>query len=83
MLQKLADATGGVAYFPRSEERVVAAFTEIAENIRRGYSIGYVPTNTARDGEYRRVNVRVRVPGRNLKVSARDGYAAAGSDSDQ
>lgn len=83
VLQKLADANGGVAYFPRSEERVVAAFKEIAENIRRGYSIGYVPTNTARDGEYRRVNVRVRVPGRNLKVKVRDGYAAAGGDSDQ
>jgi VWFA-related protein len=82
VLSKLANANGGVAYFPRTEEKVVAAFNEIAGNIRRGYSIGYVPTNSARDGEYRRVNVRVRVPGRSLKVRVRDGYAAAGSESD-
>jgi VWFA-related protein len=82
VLRKLANANGGVAYFPKSEERVVMAFKEIAENIRRGYSIGYVPINGARDGEYRRVKVGVRVPGRNLTVRVRDGYAAAGGESD-
>ena len=39
-------ALGGVAYSPKSEAAVVDAFREIADNIRRGYSIGYVPTNT-------------------------------------
>ena len=77
LLRRLAESSGGVAYSPESEEEVVEAFTEIAENIRRGYSIGYVPTNTAHDGRFRRVKVSVRAPGfRNLKVSARDGYLA-------
>jgi VWFA-related protein len=77
LLRKLADVSGGVAYFPKSEADVVNAFKEIAGNIRRGYSIGYVPTNTNNDGRYRRVKVTVRVPGRrNLTVSARDGYLA-------
>jgi hypothetical protein len=66
-----------VAYFPRSDEDVVATFDEIAVSIRRGYTIGYVPTNTARDGRFRRVRVTVQVPGRgNLTVRSRDGYTA-------
>ena len=78
MLRKLADASGGVAYFPEADRDVVAAFAEIADNIRRGYSIGYAPTNTNHDGGFRRVQVRVRAPGRrNLSVRARDGYLAS------
>ena len=77
LLRKLADASGGVAYEPRTEAAVVAAFQQIATNIRRGYSIGYSPTNAAHDGKYRRVKVQVRAPGfKNLKVRARDGYLA-------
>lgn len=77
LLEKLAEVSGGVDYEPDTEAEVVEAFQEIAANIRRGYSIGYVPTNTTHDGKYRRVNVQVRAPGRkDLKVRARDGYLA-------
>jgi Ca-activated chloride channel family protein len=77
LLRKLARTSGGVAYTPKNERAVVDAFRQIAGNIRRGYSIGYVPTNTARDGRFRRVKVSVRAPGRkNLTVIARDGYLA-------
>jgi Ca-activated chloride channel family protein len=77
VLKKLANVSGGVIYSPTSEQAVIDAFREIAENIRRGYSIGYVPTNTTRDGRFRRVKVSVRAPGhKNLKVVARDGYLA-------
>jgi VWFA-related protein len=77
LLKKLAQRTGGVAYSPHSERGVVDAFREIAENIRRGYSLGYVPTNTTHDGRFRRVKVSVRQPGfKNLTVIARDGYLA-------
>lgn len=79
VLKKLSEQNGGLAYFPQTEQAVVAAFTEIAQNIRRGYRIGYVPTNPKADGEYRRVKVMVRMPGRKLSVRARDGYTA-GSD---
>jgi Ca-activated chloride channel homolog len=81
LLRKLADVTGGVAYFPSSDEKVVESFDELAGNIRRGYSIGYEPTNTSHDGGYRRVKVMVLVPGRNnLSVRARDGYRTAHHD---
>ena len=77
LLNKLAEVSGGVAYKPESEAEVVQAFMTIAENIRRGYSIGYVPTNSARDGRLRRLKVTVNAPGfKNLKVNARDGYLA-------
>ena len=77
LLRRLAESTGGVAYFPETEADIVAAFGTIARNIRRGYSIGYVPANPVADGRYRRVNVNVRAPGyKNLKVIARDGYFA-------
>ena len=79
-LKRLADTTGGLAYFPKTEQAVVDAFTEIAGNIRRGYSIGYVPTNTARDGGFRNVKVMVRRKGiNNLTVRSRHGYIAPDS----
>ncbi|HXH25742.1 MAG TPA: VWA domain-containing protein [Vicinamibacterales bacterium] len=75
LMTELADVTGGIAYAPRTEADVVRAFEEIAESMRRGYSIGYVPTNTAHDGRYRRIRVTAHAPGRGrLKVHARDGY---------
>jgi VWFA-related protein len=77
VLRELASRTGGVTYSPRSEADVVSAFTEIAANIRRGYSIGYTPTNSATDGSYRQVKVAVQIPGRKLNVRTRDGYIAA------
>jgi Ca-activated chloride channel family protein len=81
VLRKLADVTGGVAFFPEDDEKVVEAFDEIAANVRRGYSIGYTPSNTSHDGAYRRVKVMVSVPGRNnLTVRARDGYRTGDHD---
>jgi Ca-activated chloride channel family protein len=81
VLKRLAQIGGGLAYFPRNDQETVAAFTEIAENIRRGYSVGYVPTNPARDGRWRNVKVMVRAPGMKLSARARDGYTAPGPDS--
>jgi VWFA-related protein len=75
ILRQIADVTGGVAYFPSSDEKVVESFDELAGNIRRGYSIGYVPTNSTKDGKYRRVRVMVSAPDRgNLSARTRDGY---------
>ena len=55
----------------------MAAFGDIAGKIRQGYTLGYVPTNRAHDGSYRRLIVRVLAPGmRAPVVHARDGYLA-------
>ncbi len=77
-LKRLAKATGGDASFPDSQADVVKAFAEIAHEVRRGYTIGYVPVNTARDGGYRRLRVEVRAPGHDhLTIRVREGYRAA------
>jgi Ca-activated chloride channel family protein len=77
LLRKLARVTGGMAYFPDTDREVVESLDRIAANIRRGYLIGYVPSNGVHDGTYRRVKVLVRAPGkRDLRVQSRDGYRA-------
>lgn len=77
LLRKLARSTGGELYTPRTERDVVAAFGEIGSKIRQGYTIGYVPTNAAHDGTYRKLIVRALVPGmRAPVVHVRDGYVA-------
>lgn len=77
LLRKLARSTGGEVYTPRTERDVVAAFADIGSKIRQGYTIGYVPTNSAHDGSYRKLSVRVLAPGmREPVVHVRDGYRA-------
>jgi Ca-activated chloride channel family protein len=79
VLRRLAKLSGGVAYFPKNDKQLVDAFTEIAGNIRRGYSIGYVPSVAGQPhhhGEPHHVKVVVRVPGRHdLSVHVRNTYA--------
>jgi VWFA-related protein len=74
-LRRLAEAGGGVAYFPDSDDEVVESLDDIAGNVRRGYLIGYVPRNAAHDGKFRRVKVVVRAAGRGrLTARSREGY---------
>src|SRR5262245_19430480 len=80
LLRKIASLSGGLAYFPKNERDLVEDFTEIAGNIRRGYSIGYVPTDKHEHDRPHRVKVMVRVPGRgDLSVRVRNGYTESGS----
>jgi VWFA-related protein len=76
VLRRLAKLSGGVAYFPRTSRDLIADFEEIAGNIRRGYSIGYLPSSDHHHHDVRhRLKVTVRVPGRSdLSVRVRNGY---------
>ena len=80
LLRRLAQRTGALSYSPRSEREVVSTFMEVAENLRRGYSIGYSPANAAADGSYRRVEVTAHANGRRLNVRTRPGYIAGDAD---
>jgi hypothetical protein len=56
---------------------VPEALEHIARDIRASYTIGYVPSNQARDGTMRKLRVTARHPdGRTLKVWTRGGYIA-------
>jgi Ca-activated chloride channel family protein len=79
VLTLLAQATGGQAYFPDSLNQVTPVCEQVAREIRNQYTLGYYPTNAARDGTFRSVHVDVIPPrGRGkLSVRTRTGYYAA------
>jgi Ca-activated chloride channel family protein len=77
LLEELSDSTGGRFFRPSSARDLPAILEQIATEIRNTYTIGYAPTNTARDGGFRRVRVVVTAPpGRPLVVRSRTGYVA-------
>jgi len=77
-LTTLADATGGVAYFPENLEQVQTICAQVARDIRNQYTLGYYPTNTARDGSFRPVQVELNPPkGKGkMTIRTRTGYYA-------
>ena len=79
VLRKMAEKTGGRAYFPRHERDLNDAFTQIQRDLREQYLVAYSPQNKARDGSYRRIEIQVINPGlkqKDLKLNYRSGYFA-------
>jgi len=88
-LRTFAQYTGGRAFFPRFEGEMPGIFGTISSQMRNQYTLGYSPSNTARDGKFRKLKVElVDETGRPLKVvdqkgkevklsvTARNGYYA-------
>jgi VWFA-related protein len=76
-LRRLAQATGGDAFFPRQLQEVVAICERIARDIRHQYTLGYVSGNGAKPGVYRSIRVVARSAGNaKLIVRTRSGYIA-------
>ncbi len=73
-LKKLAEETGGRVFNIRSDKDLSGAFEQISSELRSQYSLGYTPTNAARDGSFRKV--QVKATRRGLRVQARKGYYA-------
>jgi VWFA-related protein len=71
-LHELSERTGARTYQADSIQNLGSAFANIAEELRRQYSLGYYPKNPAQAGERRQVRVRVNQP--NLAVRTRDSY---------
>lgn len=77
ILAEMARLTGGRAFFPTNFGELEQITTSIAVELRRQYSIGYLPTGGARDGRWRRIQLRIRPEGEGrLVVRARAGYYA-------
>src|SRR5579875_2462428 len=78
ILKEIAEATGGKAYFPKTLDQVDAVCQRIAHVIRDQYTLGYYPTNTAKDGSFRTVRVVAFMPNthKRLDVRTRPGYYA-------
>jgi VWFA-related protein len=78
VLERLALATGGDPYLPKSLEEVQTVCAQLARDIRNQYTLAYYPTNGKKDGTFR--NVRVDASSSNnhsrLLVRTRPGYYA-------
>ena len=68
----LADSTGGREYRADSLKNMSTAFANVAEELRRQYTIGYYPKRPPEAGQRRMIKVRSRQP--NLAVRARESY---------
>src|SRR2546430_2688736 len=82
-LEQIAQASGGLSYFPENVEDVHNICEQVAHDIRNQYTLAYYPTNTKRDGTFRSVQVEIIPPrGRGkLQARTRNGYYAPGSAS--
>jgi VWFA-related protein len=80
-LREIAEASGGLAFFPENVDDVHNICEQVAHDIRNQYTLAYYPTNTRRDGTFRAVSVTVIPPhGRGKLVArTRNGYYAPGS----
>jgi Ca-activated chloride channel family protein len=71
-LRQLAEATGGQAFFPAAMKDVESAYDKVLAEIKGQYHLGYSSTNAAKDGAWRKVEIRVKRP--DLRVRTRKGY---------
>ena len=75
VLRRLSEETGGRAYFPHGPDDLLDDFRQIESEMRSQYLIAYSPSNTSRDGSFRRIEVRLA--GReDVRVIHRRGYYA-------
>ena len=74
LLRRLADETGGRAFFPFKAEDLSQSFQDIAAELRSQYSLAYRSSNVNRDGTFRAI--KIEPERKNVKVKSRKGYYA-------
>ncbi len=74
VLERIAEATGGRAFFPFQMRDVSDSFVSIQEELRSQYAVAYRPANFVADGRYRTIEILAQDKG--LKVRTRKGYYA-------
>ena len=76
ILRRLSEETGGRAYFPHGPDELLDNFRQVESELRSQYLVAYSPSNSAKDGRFRRIEVRLA--GRpDVRVIHRRGYYAA------
>jgi Ca-activated chloride channel family protein len=76
-LNEIARLTGGRALFPDSMKELEPMYESIAKEIHGQYLLGYVPTNAARDGKWRKVEIKLKKPAfQKVQLRTREGYFA-------
>lgn len=77
-LTRLAELSGGRAFFPKAPAELPSIVEEITRDLHTQYLISYTSSNAARDGSFRKVQVSIAdTPNRKkLNVRLRPGYTA-------
>jgi VWFA-related protein len=78
-LHKLSDETGGRVFRVDRKHTLDQVFKEIQDEMRSQYAIGYTPMNEAKDGSYRKIDIKLA--NKDLKAQARKGYYAVRPES--
>jgi Ca-activated chloride channel family protein len=81
-LRKIAERTGGRAYFPRNNAELQGSFSQIEQELRSQYLVAYSPSNKNHDGSYRKVEIELVNPElrkQKLQLNYRQGYFAKGT----
>lgn len=73
-MRKFAWETGGRVLYPNSFGQLGNVYADVDEELRNQYTVGYLSSNQAKDGSYRKIQVLVDAP--DAYVSARPGYYA-------
>ena len=74
VLQQLAEATGGRAFFPFKMKDITHSFAAIEDELRSQYVVSYKPADFDADGRYR--SIEISSLKKDLQVRARKGYFA-------
>ena len=75
-MNALAKVSGGRSFEAATLADAKAAFARVAADIGTLYSLGYYPTNKARDGKFRAIKLEVKGLKDKAQIRARDGYYA-------
>jgi Ca-activated chloride channel family protein len=75
VLEDLVNLTGGQAFFTTDSRKLETVSEKISEDLRNQYVLGYVPTNSTKDGRWRKLSLKVN-PSSKVGVHARSGYFA-------
>jgi len=74
VLEDIASATGGRAFFPYKMKDITHSFAAIEDELRSQYAVSYKPTDFDADGRYR--SIEITALKKDLQVRARRGYYA-------
>ncbi|MFN0124594.1 MAG: VWA domain-containing protein [Blastocatellia bacterium] len=77
LLTRLAEDSGGRAFFPKDVAEMPAITEQIARDMRTQYVVSYTPSNSMKDGKFRTVKVMIETKDkRKLNARTRQGYYA-------
>jgi len=74
VLEDIASATGGRAFFPFKMKDITHSFASIEDELRSQYAVSYQPSDFDADGRYR--SIEITALKKDLQVRARRGYYA-------